>query len=139
MKKYYVIEPEVAGGFGENCEIDWSTGKMQVNKLHYQFDGWLGDELLESTPCYIASERLAKLIQQHGLSGVEFDKVEITRSEQFREIYPNRLLPNFVWLKVTGIPEQHDFAIASGLQLVVSERTLNLLKTIGTSHMASIT
>ena len=54
IPKYYVIEPEVAGGFGENCEIDWSTGKMQVNKLHYQFDGWLGDELLESTPCYIA-------------------------------------------------------------------------------------
>ena len=138
MKKYYVIEPEVAGGFGEHCEIDWSTGKMDVKKLHYQFDGWLGDELLESTPCYIVSERLAQLIEQDKLSGVEFDEVEITISDLFRDIYPNRQLPKFVWLKVNGIPGQDDFGIASGLRLVVSERAINVLKKGGISNMASI-
>ena len=137
MRKYYVIEPEVAGGFGEHSEIDWSNGKMDVKKLHYQFDGWLGDELLESTPCYIASEHLAILIEQDKLTGVEFDEVEITMSDQFRDIYPNRKLPKFVWLKVNGIPEQDDFSIASGLRLVVSEQTLNLLNKIGISNLAS--
>ena len=56
--EYYLIEPEVAGGIGEHSVIDRSSGKMVVRKLHYEFDGWLGDELLESTPCFIVSERL---------------------------------------------------------------------------------
>lgn len=54
MAKYYVVEPEVAGGFGINTVFTRTEGKpMVVHKLHYEFDGWLGDSLLETTPCYI--------------------------------------------------------------------------------------
>ncbi|MDR6937889.1 hypothetical protein [Luteibacter sp. 3190] len=135
---YYVVEPEVAGGFGENTKIDHSSGRMEVERLHYKFDGWLGDQLLESTPCYIASEQLAEAISREGLSGVQFAEVEISVSDQFSEMYPNRKLPRFVWLKVSGSPGDDDFGIASGLRLVVSERALNLLKRMGISHAASI-
>lgn len=138
MKSYYVIEPEVAGGFGENTEIDRSSGRMEVKKLHYKFDGWLGDQLLESTPCYIVSEQLAIEIDREKLSGAEFDEVEVTVSDQFADMYPNREIPKFVWLKVTGTPGEDDFGIASGLRLTVSERALNLLKQIGISHAASV-
>ncbi len=55
--KYYQLEPEVAGGFGEQSVIDRSSGKMVVRKLHYEFDGWLGDVLLESYLCFIQSGR----------------------------------------------------------------------------------
>jgi hypothetical protein len=109
-----------------------------VHKLHYEFDGWLGDEFLESTPCYIASKRLAREIELAQMTGASFDVVEVTTSELFEELYPGRKLPEFVWMKIVGIPCQDDFGISSGLQLVVSERALALLKSAGFSHAASI-
>lgn len=136
---FYVVEPEVAGGFGKNTVIDRSSGKMVVQRLHYQFDGWLGDELLESAPCYIASERMAHEIERARLTGARFDEVEITMSDQFRELYPDRQLPKFVWLKVEGNAGHDDFGIAPGLRLVVSERALGLLKMVGISNAASVT
>jgi hypothetical protein len=139
MTKYYVVEPEVAGGWGENTVFTRTPGlPTVVHKLHYQFDGWLGDELLESSPCYIVSERLAHDIRQHQLTGVEFDDVEVTTSGQFRDLYPDRQLPKFVWLKVAGKAGHDDFGIAQGLGLVVSERALDLLMQGGVSHAASI-
>lgn len=136
---YYVVEPEVAGGFGDRTIIDWSSGKMEVKKLHYQFDGWLGDELLESTPCFIVSERLAHEIGLKQLTGVTFADVEVTVSDEFNELYPNQPLPKFVWLKLEGEPEKDDFWLTSDLNLVVSERAILVLKDIGISHAASIT
>jgi hypothetical protein len=139
VTKYYVVEPEVAGGFGKNTVFTRTPGiPTVVQKLHYQFDGWLGDELLESTPCYIVSERLAREIAQAQLKGTSFAEVEVTTSEQFNELYPNRKLPKFVWLKVEGQPGQDDFGIAPSLQLVVSERAMELLEQVGFSHAASI-
>jgi hypothetical protein len=130
----------VAGGWGKNTVFTRTPGRPTVvHKLHYHFDGWLGDELLESTPCYIVSERLASEIERAQLTGVTFDEVEITTSEQFTVLYPNRQLPKFVWLKVGGKPGQDDFGVTSGLELVVSNRALELLERVGVSHAASVT
>ncbi|WP_028226702.1 hypothetical protein [Paraburkholderia ferrariae] len=139
MENYYVIEPEVAGGFGERTIINRSSGKMVVTRLHYELEGWLGDPLLESTPCYIATKDLAREIENRQLSGVEFDFVEITLSDQFEKIHANKAVPDFVWLKAVGEPGKDDFGIGSGLRLVVSERVLDILKQYGVSHAASIT
>lgn len=136
--KYYVVEPEVAGGFGNRTVIDRSSGKMEIKKLHYQFDGWLGDELLESTPCFIASENLAHEIEREQLTGIRFADVEVTTSDEFKEFFPTRQLPKFIWLKVESRPGEDDFGITSDLNLVVSESALQLLKRIGISHAASI-
>ena len=140
MSSYHIVEPEVAGGWGNNTVYIRISGMTTVvHKLHYQFDGWLGDELLESAPCYIVTERLAHAIDLAQLSGVRFDDVEVTTSDQFKDLYPNRHLPKFVWLVVEGIPGQDDFGIAPGIRLIVSERALELLKLFGISHAASIT
>ncbi|MGA2404873.1 MAG: hypothetical protein ABSG91_24750 [Syntrophobacteraceae bacterium] len=132
--KYYQLEPEVAGGFGEHTVIDRASGKMVVRKLHYEFDGWLGDELLESTPCFIVSERLARQIERAQLTGISFDDVEVTKSDQFEELYPNRQIPKFIWLKIQGEAGRDDFGIAPGLMLVISERALEVLKGLGISN-----
>lgn len=137
--KYYSIEPEVAGGFGDGTIIDRSSGRMEVKALHYELDGWLGDELLESAPCFIASAQLANKIKNENLSGVGFDKVQITKSDEFNDFHPNLDLPKFVWLKVNGIPGKDDFGVSSDLNLVVSEVALQLLTQNGMSHAASIT
>jgi hypothetical protein len=140
MTDYYAVEPEVAGGWGENTVFTTVPGKgVVVQRLHYKFDGWLGDELLESAPCFIVSERMAQEIERAGLTGVRFDDVQVTVSEEFMQLEPERELPKFLWLKVEGFPGREDFGIASGLKLVVSERALGLLRRVGFSHAASIT
>ncbi len=53
MSNYYVVEPEVAGGCGPHSVVDQQHGRPKVLRLHYVFEGWLGDDLLESTPCFI--------------------------------------------------------------------------------------
>jgi len=124
---YYYIEPEVAGGLGCNTMMDRSSHPPIVSRLHYKFDGWLDDELLETFPCYIITKRLWKVIQDEEFTGVESAPVEISLSEVFQELYPNRKVPDFVWLKVSGKAGIDDFGITSDNRLVVSERVLNLL------------
>lgn len=132
--RYYQIEPEVAGGFGDNTVIDRSSGRMVVRKLNYEFDGWLGDALLESCPCFIITEDAKRKLQSIGATGIKFDKVEVTTSEEFKDFYPNKQLPKFVWLQIDGKPGQDDFGIGSGPGLVVSGRVLEALKDLGISN-----
>ena len=131
---YYLVEPEVAGGIGTETVWDRSGAKPAVTKLHYQFDGWLGDQLLESTPCYIVTESIMHGIIAADLSGAQFDVASISTSEQFRDLYPKRQLPKFVWLKVVGVPGDDDFGVTPDLALVISERALQLLRQRGLSH-----
>jgi hypothetical protein len=143
MMKYYRVEPEVAGGWGKHTIHDESELRRPpfVLKLHYVFDGWLGDELLESSGCYIITERLAQEINREHLTGARFDDVEISTSGEYddlQELHPDRQLPKFLWLRPIGELKQDDFAI-DGLRLIVSERALELLKRVGLSHAASIT
>lgn len=129
LEKFFYIEPEVSGGFGENAVIDSSVHPPKVSKLHLQLDGWLGNDLLETFPCFIVTEQLAKDIEKEGLSGCIFEKVEISKSDQFEELYPKKSLPAFSWLKVIGSPGQNDFGISNDFRLVISEKVMAILKT----------
>ncbi len=132
MTSHYIIEPEVAGGWGEQTEFTRTPGRpVVVHKLHYEFDGWLGDELLESSPCFIATERMAVALQQAQLTGFGFDNVVVSMSGQFEDLYPGRDLPKFVWLRVVGSAGKDDFGLTSDLRLVVSVRALSVLKSVG--------
>lgn len=131
---FYFVEPEVAGGFGSRTEIDKTSGKMKVLKLHHEFDGWLGDELLESTPCFIGTERLMNQIKFSRLTGLQFQDVKITTSDQFKDLYPECQLPNFFWFQVVGKPGCEDFGIAKDLRLVVSEKALMVLRLCSINH-----
>jgi len=72
--KYYYIEPEVAGGLGNDTVMNRSVHPPVVTKLHYQFDGWLGDVLLESSPCFIVTELAKQKLQDARLTGATFDE-----------------------------------------------------------------
>ena len=112
----FELEPEVAGGLGEKTVMDTSQFPPLVSSLHYEVDGWLGDELLESFPCFIATETLAKKIKDSGLSGVEILDVFISKSSNFEELHPNTELPSFKWLYVNGDKSKdvEDINIVSG-------------------------
>ncbi|MER8446107.1 hypothetical protein NKH52_23220 [Mesorhizobium sp. M1066] len=114
--------------------MDRSVHPPLVTRLHYEFDGWLGDRMVASFPCYLVTEDVAEKILKSEFSGVTFDKVEVTTSELFEEMQPDQKLPPFVWLKVNGDAGRDDFGIAKDLRLVVSERVLDALKPSGISN-----
>lgn len=132
--KYYYIEPEVAGGLGERTIMDATIHPPKITKLHYQLDGWMGDVLLETFPCYIITETAMKEIELSDATGVGFDRVEVTLSDNFREMYPDRNIPLFYWIQVNGICGLDDFGITQDFRLVISEKMLLLLQQLGISH-----
>jgi hypothetical protein len=125
---YYFIAPEVAGGWGEGTEADTSVHPPLVRKLHYHFDDWLGDDLLETFPCFIVTDKLRKDIIDSGLTGVEFDNVLISRSDEFE--LPGCVVefPKFHWMKVEKSDRLVDFRISEDGRLMVSEVALAALK-----------
>ena len=136
----YLLEPEVAGGLGENTTFlddTYQNGVEKISHLHYDFYGWLGDELLESTPCFIVSEELAFTIQTSPLKGYLLNEVEITISEFLKELYPDESLPNFKRLIPLGevfVQEnsyrdwsQDDFCLSQNLSLVISATAFTVL------------
>ncbi|WP_256573945.1 MULTISPECIES: hypothetical protein [unclassified Pseudomonas] len=128
---YYYIEPEVAGGLGDGTVLDGSAYPPVVHFLEYEFDDWLGDQLLESFPCFIVTEVVASTIKEAGLSGCSFSPVDIKKSETFEELSPDVVLPVFVWLKVSGVAGVSDFGLAQDHRLVISEEANRLLKRFG--------
>jgi hypothetical protein len=132
--KFFTVEPEVAGGFGSNTILSTESHPPVVTRLHYQFDGWLGDELLECFPCYIVTQQLGKAIEREGMSGVDFDQVEISTSELFDELYPGRKLPKFLWMKVAGKAGRDDFGVSPKHKLVISERAFDILQKFASSN-----
>jgi hypothetical protein len=124
---YRFIEPEVAGGLGKETVLDNKTHPPVIRKLNYEFGGWMGDDILESFPCFIVTERLKTKISEEKLSGIIFDDVLVTASQEFKLLHPNIILPKFHWAKINGMPGLDDFAIAEDFRMVISEKTYRVL------------
>lgn len=127
---YYRIEPEVAGGFGERTELDAASHPPRVTRLHYQFDGWLGDDIVTNFPCYLVTDRVREAFSGLGVTGCRFADVEVTTSEQFRQLFPDTILPRFSWLLVDGVAGVDDIGMSGPPhhQAVVSQRVLACLR-----------
>ena len=127
------IRPEVAGGFGKETKLDTKVHPPIVYHLHYEFQGWLRNDILATFPCFIVTENLKESILKTGLSGVVFDDVKITTSFEFRQLYPNLVLPRFNWMKVSGQAGKDDFGVSGEFRLIVSEEAYNLLSNFNIS------
>jgi hypothetical protein len=126
--KFSVLSPEVAGDLGHNTVMDTGASGLRVDHLHYEFNTWLGDDLIEAFPCFIVSAHLKETIELAGLTGMVFDSAEVSTTQVFEDLYPARRLPVFYWLKVTGKPGVTDFGLTPDARLVVSERALAALR-----------
>jgi hypothetical protein len=58
----------------------------KLSNLHYQFHGWLGDDILESFPCCIVTELLQKAIEAENLTSIGFAEVFISKSGRFLDL-----------------------------------------------------
>lgn len=130
---YYQVEPEVAGELGPHSVVDTSVHPPVVSRLEYVFTDWLGDCILETFPCYIVTDDAAAAISAAGLTGVAFDDVTVSLSDEAEELI-DRDLPAWKWLKVTGQPLATDFAISDDHRLVISDRARDILAQGGISN-----
>lgn len=126
MHRY--IEPEVAGELGNKTIIETQYFPPKVRELHFIFNGWLGDDIIECFPCFIVSEKLMNSILTNELTGVFFEEMRISKSEEFIEMYPAREIPKFYWAKITGKFGIDDFVIANDFRLVISEKAYGVLQ-----------
>ena len=131
---YRFIEPEVAGGLGKETILNNNTYPPEIKTLNYEFSGWLGDDIIESFPCYIISERLKNKIELEKLSGITFDNVIITKSQTFNQLYPNMKLPKFYWAKIYGRVGFDDFIIGNDYRMVISDLAYRILKLFNINH-----
>jgi hypothetical protein len=132
--EFFLVEPEVAAALGERTTLDQSVHPPAVGDLHLQFEGWLGDSLLETFPCFVVTLPLAEALSAAALSGFTLDRVEVSTSEQFVELHPELALPEFQWLRPSGQAGQSDFGLSPDNRLVVSQRALSILQGHSLKH-----
>jgi len=132
--KFYALDPEVAGELGRNTAMDNAVHPPKVSRLHYELDAWLGDNLIQSFPCFLVTEELKQKIEAAAFSGASFAPVELTLSANFKEQHPSRAVPQFTWLKAKGCAGKDDFGVEADGTLVVSQRALNLLQELKLRH-----
>jgi hypothetical protein len=133
-RERWLVSPEVAGELGDNTIMDTSIHPPVVSHFHHRFEGWLGDDLLEVFPCFLVSSALAKALEEAGLVGFSMDDVEVSTSPEFQELYPERTLPEFRWLKITGKDRDADFCLTPNFRLEVSSRALEVLRKFKIAH-----
>ncbi len=129
MTEFYKLFPEVPGQLGEKTQMDTTSDPPTVRYLHFIFDGWLGDDLIECFPCYLITTTFLKRLLMENLSGFDIEAVEIGYSEVFKELYPNRKLPEFKWLKING-QIGNDFFLRDKC-LIVSKKVLKIFEENG--------
>lgn len=125
---YYKVEPEVPAGIGVNSIIEHIPGQpLRIDKLHLEFEGWLGADLMGTSPAFYITERLKSGIEAGSYSGiVGFEPIEVSKSDNFRELYPDKELPNLYLLRLDGKSRESDFAVENGI-LIVSQTAKSLL------------
>lgn len=133
--KFRYAQVEVAGALGDETKINKDTFPPIVTKLHYIFDGWCGNDIIESFPCYIVSDLLKNELIKNSITGIVFDKVKVSKSRNFHEIFTNIKLPEFHWLKITGIVGIDDFGLSSDYRLVISSKVFEILQNFNISEI----
>jgi hypothetical protein len=111
--------------------LDLSVFPPQIHKLHFVFDGWLGDAIVESFPCFVVAERAAQSLTDGDLVGFESGGVEVSASEHFRELHPGQELLRFRWQRIVGRAGIDDFGFGADHRLVLSERALACFQSVG--------
>jgi hypothetical protein len=125
---FLVIKPEPSGHPGPGTVVEAGGEVPLVKDLHYVFDWWVGDALVGSYPFFLVTDSLKTALSAlGGRSGFDFAAARVSTSDFFRKTGPNRQLPLFWWLRVSGTAGVDDIGLSKGHALVVSARILSVL------------
>jgi hypothetical protein len=130
---FYKLEPEVSGYLGLDTVMDTSIHPPIIYALHYEFDGWPIDDLIQAHPSFIVTDKLASLIKSANASGYSFGDVKVSTTEEFelrKQFHPAGPLPHFSWLIITGAAGRDDFSTSQSGSLIVSDKILKILKQV---------
>lgn len=130
--KYFELNTQAAGSFGESVEFAGPRQERppKVTRMAYDFELWPEDAISGWMSHYVITKELSEALQSAtpALTGFSIGEVEITTESQFDELYGDRELPDFVWLKVEGTAGKDDFGLSANNSMVASERALGIIK-----------
>ena len=127
--RFIRLTPDVPGDLGDRTQVDASTRPPGVLALHLDVTNWSGDDLVECFPCYAVTPRLAAALIRSGARGFELREMLTSVNPDQREVNPDRRVPNFRWLYVSGRAGRDDAGLDAQGHLVVSDRLWALLQT----------
>jgi hypothetical protein len=127
--KWYVLKPAIPGDIYSSSG-DWRAHPPIIEKLHYEIDLPLDDAIIAHFPVWVVTAAAKSAIEAAALSGASFDDVQISESANYEALWADRKLPQYAWLKVHGKAGHDDFGTRES-KLVVSDRALKLLRTLG--------
>lgn len=126
---YHRFEAEVAGGLGEGIDYDPRREPRLVGPLHYEFAGWLGDDIVTTSGYWLVSEPLAEALRASDLTGFELEEAVVTKEQQFGMLPLPRPFPDrWERLVPTGSRPADDVVIEDRVDLLLSDRALSLLQ-----------
>lgn len=127
---FFRLDPEVAGGLGDDAEIDHGTTPLTVRFAHYEIQTWRGSELLETFPVYVATAGLRAAVDAAGLTGVTWGEARVTVEEQgagYMAELGITVPTDWVRLEPVGTAGVDDIGLARPGRLVVSQAALDVI------------
>lgn len=126
---HHRFEAEVAGGLGEGVDYDPRREPRLVGPLHYEFAGWLGDDIVTTSGYWLVSGQLADALRASELTGFELEEAVVTTEQQFDALPLPRPFPErWERLVPTGARPADDFVLEDRVDLLLSDRALSLLQ-----------
>ena len=129
---FFKLKPDSPGTFGRKTLYggELTDTPPQIYRMHYEFDRWSPDELLEVNSVFVgtvAFEELVKSIAPRP-TGITFDEMTTTTTLAFRQANPGKELPPYRWVKIIGKGGVDDFGLSSDHRLVVYARIFGYIK-----------
>jgi len=123
----FALEPLVAGQLGTGTVMDTSVHPPRVSEVEYVLDAPVEDDLIESFPVFLASDKLARDLEQAPLTGFSLEGARVMPSEEFRAAYGNAAVRQWRWLRL--MPEQPtDCWLGTDYRLCVSDTMFAVLE-----------
>ena len=123
---YYITEPQVPGYLGSHTTYT-SQFPARVGDMHYVFNSWPCDDIIEAYPCFAVSDRLKAKIEEAGASGVNFLPCSVAMSEDISDS-EGANIPFFWRIEPTGVMRKDDVSLDKEHRLVVSDKVKRIIE-----------
>ncbi len=127
QKTYYYVDAEVPGWVSNFSSQD--DGETAVEPLHLIFEGWMGDDIVTTSPYWFVTERLANTLGSSNLTGFRLEQVLVSPGDQYALAAKHSLPLDWMRLVPTGTLENNDdIALVDTTELAVSGEVLAIFR-----------
>lgn len=127
---FYMIQPAVDGSLGSLAEFEPGFPNRKLLTFHIELEDWQGNDLVNTSPGFAATRRLADSLSRSGLTGFQLKDMYLSVSVEGTDALRrnNSQIPDLVWLDIVGEYGVADFFLNHDVpELIVSERALEFL------------